>query len=145
MLLKVLDIQLLEMNLYLIVFFFFIFLSYIVLMKYLLYFMFFICIYRMLGIVGLGNIVVIFETDLASVLLFYSFSLDNNLVGFDSFGLNIESVVMFVVDDGSRGVFKNLFLRMQDVLIFNLLFMDVSMDSKNGEQINVCKVNFVFL
>lgn len=100
------------MNLYLIVFFFFIFLSYIVLMKYLLYFMFFICIYRMLGIVGLGNIVVIFETDLASVLLFYSFSLDNNLVGFDSFGLNIESVVMFVVDDGSRGVFKNLFLRM---------------------------------
>lgn len=145
MLLKVLDIQLLEMNLYLIVFFFFIFLSYIVLMKYLLYFMFFFCIYRMLGIVGLGNIVVIFETDLASVLLFYSFSLDNNLVGFDSFGLNIESVVMFVVDDGSRGVFKNLFLRMQDVLIFNLLFMDVSMDSKNGEQINVCKVNFVFL
>lgn len=145
MLLKVLDIQLLEMNLYLIVFFFFIFLRYIVLMKYLLYFMFFICIYRMLGIVGLGNIVVIFETDLASVLLFYSFSLDNNLVGFDSFGLNIESVVMFVVDDGSRGVFKNLFLRMQDVLIFNLLFMDVSMDSKNGEQINVCKVNFVFL
>lgn len=100
------------MNLYLIVFFFFIFLSYIVLMKYLLYFMFFFCIYRMLGIVGLGNIVVIFETDLASVLLFYSFSLDNNLVGFDSFGLNIESVVMFVVDDGSRGVFKNLFLRM---------------------------------
>lgn len=100
------------MNLYLIVFFFFIFLSYIVLMKYLLYFMFFICIYRMLGIVGLGNIVVIFETDLASVLLFYSFSSDNNLVGFDSFGLNIESVVMFVVDDGSRGVFKNLFLRM---------------------------------
>lgn len=100
------------MNLYLIVFFFFIFLSYIVLMKYLLYFMFFICIYRMLGIVGLGNIVVIFEMDLASVLLFYSFSLDNNLVGFDSFGLNIESVVMFVVDDGSRGVFKNLFLRM---------------------------------
>lgn len=81
-------------------------------MKYLLYFMFFICIYRMLGIVGLGNIVVIFETDLASVLSFYSFSLDNNLVGFDSFGLNIESVVMFVVDDGSRGVFKNLFLRM---------------------------------
>lgn len=100
------------MNLYLIVFFFFIFLSYIVLMKYLLYFMFFFCIYRMLGIVGLGNIVVIFETDLASVLLFYSFSLDNNLVGFDSFGLNIELVVMFVVDDGSRGVFKNLFLRM---------------------------------
>lgn len=112
MLLKVLNIRLLEMNLYLIVFFFFIFLSYIVLMKYLLYFMFFFCIYRMLGIVGLGNIVVIFETDLASVLLFYSFSLDNNLVGFDSFGLNIESVVMFVVDDGSRGVFKNLFLRM---------------------------------
>lgn len=92
------------------------------------------------GTAGLGNTVATSETDLASAPSFHSFSSDNNLAGPDSSGLNIESVVMSVADDGSRGASKNLSPRMQDALTFNSSSMDASMDSKNGEQTNVCKV-----
>lgn len=133
------------MNPYLTAFPFFILSSYTVLMKYLLHFMFSTCTYRMPGTAGLGNTVATSETDLASAPSFHSFSSDNNLAGPDSSGLNIESVVMSVADDGSRGASKNLSPRMQDALTFNSSSMDASMDSKNGEQTNVCKVNPVFL
>lgn len=145
MLLKALESQLSEMNPYLTAFPFFILSSYTVLMKYLLHFMFSTCTYRMPGTAGLGNTVATSETDLASAPSFHSFSSDNNLAGPDSSGLNIESVVMSVADDGSRGASKNLSPRMQDALTFNSSSMDASMDSKNGEQTNVCKVNPVFL
>lgn len=92
------------------------------------------------GTAGLGNTVATSETDLANASSFHTFSSDNNLAGPDSSGLNIESVVMSVADDGSRGGSKNLSPRMQDALTFNSSSMDASMDGKNGEQTNVCKV-----
>lgn len=115
-------------------------------MKYLLNCMFSSFTYRIPGTAGLGNTVATSETDLANAPSFHTFSSDNNLAGPDSSGLNIESVVMSVADDGSRGGSKNLSPRMQDALsTFNSSSMDASMDSKNGEQTNVCKVNPVFL
>lgn len=94
------------------------------------------------GTSGLGNAVATSETDLANASSFHSFSSDSNLAGSDhTAAINLESVGMSAAEDVSRGGSKNLSPRMQDALTFTSSSMDATMDGKNGEQTNVCKVN----
>ncbi|XP_061164829.1 protein PRRC2C-like isoform X2 [Saccostrea echinata] len=90
---------------------------------------------------GLGNTVTTTETDLANASSFHSFSSDPNLAGPDhGSGIGLDSVVMSA-DDGSRSGSKNLSPRVQDALsTFSSSSMEATMDSKNAEQTNVCKV-----
>ncbi|XP_078324244.1 uncharacterized protein LOC111125384 isoform X5 [Crassostrea virginica] len=93
------------------------------------------------GTSGLGNAVATSETDLANASSFHSFSSDSNLAGPDhTAAINLESVGMSAAEDVSRGGSKNLSPRMQDALTFTSSSMDATMDGKNGEQTNVCKV-----
>ncbi|XP_048776168.2 protein PRRC2C-like isoform X5 [Ostrea edulis] len=91
---------------------------------------------------GLGNTVPTTEADLANASSsFHSFSSDTNLAGPEhGSGIVLDSVVMSA-DDGSRGGSKNLSPRIQEALsTFSSSSMDATMDSKNAEQTNVCKV-----